>query len=121
MNVGLPREGQETRNKVGQLECLWHDSSPPAELHFIPYPDKAILREVYASTTPEGATFGTYETAQGLPAVMVTDERLRTCTVTIGLSEQQGFQFYDHTAGEAANCYRPVDAARWVLMNLAKS
>ena len=114
--LGIPQKGGETHNrKESRLVCIWDDFGPPTQLQFIPYSDKAILREVYENTPTGISRFEPFE-AEGFPAVAVVEgESSGTCTVTVGLSDSQGFQFtnLDETGSRA--CGRARDAA-WIVV-----
>jgi hypothetical protein len=113
--LGIPGKGGETHNrKEGRLVCLWDDSSPATQLQFVPYSDKPILRDVYEHTPGDVARFETFE-ADGFPAVaVVVEEASGTCTVTVGVSESQGFQFVHLAETGSRACGRAKDAA-WVV------
>jgi hypothetical protein len=120
-DLGIPGKGGETHNrKEGRLVCLWDDFSPPTQLQFVPYSDKAILRDVYEHTPGDVAQFEAFE-ADGFPGVaVVADESSGTCTVTVGVSESQGFQFVNLAETGSRACGRARDAA-WVVAQDLKS
>jgi hypothetical protein len=118
----LAKEGQETRDSEGRLICLWSGKNPSATFMFIPYADKPILRDVYASapTISDLARFTTYSALNRFPAAMTTDERSSVCMVTVAISDNQGFQFREDTGdGQVrGSCSRPADATLSVLGKL---
>jgi hypothetical protein len=68
------------------------------ELELIPYPDQAILREIYA-TTPNSVSYFGVQKHREMPAVsVVVSLDAKMCTLTVGLSDSQGIQFRDHRA-----------------------
>jgi hypothetical protein len=88
--LGFDQPGEPRTLSPGTAGCTWTDSERRGELAVVLYPDLPLLERTYSSFGSDPV----FEpiTIAGLPAVVrQVIASSATCSVTIGVAEQQGF------------------------------
>ncbi|GLZ43379.1 hypothetical protein Acsp05_70030 [Actinokineospora sp. NBRC 105648] len=98
--------------------CGWRRTSFDAKtLEIVLYPDRDILREVYASGKQVGPEFIPMMKAD-LPAVVEAPDGVH-CTLTIGLSDRQGIQLTTtKLSRDGDNCSTVLEVAEALVVTL---
>ncbi len=86
--------------------CAWKSETLAYQLELTMYPDQDILRAEYSTATSDIRRYLPRENEYGFPTLSTYPDPL-TCTITVGISDRQGFQLRSvrqKPAESQANC-----------------